>query len=245
MTCEQAAAADLAFRYVANQLDQEERNAFESHYFECAPCFDQVQLNLSMQASLMRGPRLMPVRHQRTWFAWTAIAATVVIMASIGFWRLRIPSRAPQRPQASVATAPQPDALALLARIELPVYQTPALRGAAPEGHFREGMERYRGANYAGAIDELSQADPRSPDVQFFLGVSYLMQDQADAAISHLRATLQLGESLDIEPAHFFLAKAFLRRKDTASASKELDAAIALHGDYENKARDLAVKLAK
>ena len=241
ITCEQTTTSDLAARYVAGQLDPQERNSFEEHYFDCARCFDEVQLQLSLQSAMKSAPVELrnpaAKKHVKTWVAWSAVAATVVVMASIGFWRLRIPSRAPQ-PVAAVAPA-QPDPLELLARVEPPPYQTPALRGASPEPHFRSGMDQYRQANYAAAIDELSQADPRSPDVQFFLGVSYLLRNDADAAVSHLRATIALGDSLDVEPAHFYLAKAFVKRKDTASAMKELEAAVAIHGDYEKRSQEL------
>lgn len=235
-TCEQAAASDLAARYVSGRLEPDERERFEEHYFECAHCFDDVQLQLSLHAALQTAAPMKPARGHKTWVAWGAIAATVVVMASIGFWRLRLPSRPVPQP---AAAATQPDPVDLLARVDPPLYQPPALRGAAPDPHLHQGMEQYRLANYAGAIDELSQADPRSPDVQLFLGISYLMRNDAEAAISHLRATLQLGDSLDIEPAHFYLAKAFLKRRDTASAVKELEAAAAMHGDYEKQSRDL------
>ncbi len=240
MNCEHAAASDLASRYVAGHLDPAEQDAFERHYFECARCFDEVQLQLSIQKGVRDVPIAKPAQIYKGWVAWAAIAATVVVMASIGFWRLRIPARPPQ-PVASVT--PQADPLELLARVEPPPYQAPALRGAAGDAHFRQGMEHYRQGIYAAAIDELSQADPRSPDVQLFLGISYLMRNQPDAAVSHLRATLQLGDSLDLEPAHFYLAKALLRRRDVPGAARELEAAAAMHGDYEKQSRELLERL--
>ncbi len=244
MTCREASASDLAARYVSGQLGPEERDSYEQHYFQCAHCFDDVQLHMSMQAALKNAPKFEPARIHRPWVAWGAIAATVVIMATIGFYRLRLQPRA-AAPPATAAAPAAADPFEALARVEPPPYQPPVLRGADPqrEPHFRLGMESYRAANYAAAIDQLSQADPKSPDVQLFLGISYLMRDQPDAALSHLRATLQLGDSLDIEPAHFYLAKAFLKRHDAASAKAELDAVIALHGDYEKQAHEILSKI--
>jgi hypothetical protein len=248
MNCEQAAGTDLAARYATSQLSPEERDSYEQHYFECWHCFEEVQLHLSMQAALKTVPRVQAARAghaARGWAAWVGIAATVIVMASIGSWRLRLPARPPQPAVSSVpvaAPAP-PDPIELLARVDPPVYQPPALRGAASDPHFRNGMEQYRQAKYAAANDELSQADPKSPDVQLFLGISYLLQNQPDAAVSHLRATLKLGDSLDLEPAHFYLAKTFLKRRDAAGARAELQAVIALHGDYEKAAREIVEKL--
>ena len=102
MNCEQAAKSDLAARYASGHLAPPERDSYEQHYFECSHCFHEVQLHLSMQAALKTAPRVEAARAGRVWTAWAAIAATVIAMASIGFWRLRIPTR-PQQPVVTAA----------------------------------------------------------------------------------------------------------------------------------------------
>jgi Putative zinc-finger len=44
MSHEQAVSKQAAERYVLAELSQEEREAFEGHYFDCPACFEQVQL---------------------------------------------------------------------------------------------------------------------------------------------------------------------------------------------------------
>jgi hypothetical protein len=44
MSHEQAVSKQVAERYVLAELSQEEREAFEGHYFDCPACFEQVQL---------------------------------------------------------------------------------------------------------------------------------------------------------------------------------------------------------
>ncbi len=44
MSHEQAVRSQAAERYVLGELTQEEREAFEGHYFDCSACFDQVKL---------------------------------------------------------------------------------------------------------------------------------------------------------------------------------------------------------
>jgi hypothetical protein len=44
MSHEQAVNKQAAERYVLAELSQEEREAFEGHYFDCPACFEQVQL---------------------------------------------------------------------------------------------------------------------------------------------------------------------------------------------------------
>ena len=58
---------------------------------------------------------------------------------------------------------------------------------------FERGMEQYRKADYAGAVDGLRAAAELDPDgvhILFFLGVSHLMLGHDDAAIERLRATI-------------------------------------------------------
>src|SRR5579885_1182002 len=102
ITCEQAVASELASRYVSGQMDAGERDSYEQHYFQCARCFDDVQFHMSLQSALKAVPRLESPHAQRTWVAWGAIAATVIVMASIGFWRLQIPRQRRAAPVAVV-----------------------------------------------------------------------------------------------------------------------------------------------
>ena len=44
MSHEQAVSKQAAERYVLAEMSQEEREAFEGHYFDCPACFEQVQL---------------------------------------------------------------------------------------------------------------------------------------------------------------------------------------------------------
>ncbi len=44
MSHEQAVNKQVAERYLLAELSQEEREAFEGHYFDCPVCFEQVQL---------------------------------------------------------------------------------------------------------------------------------------------------------------------------------------------------------
>src|SRR6266851_5607422 len=227
MTCQQIEASDLSARYVAGQLDAAERNAYEDHYFECAACFDEVQLQLAMRTELSKPRR----RSASSWMTWGAIAALLVLALSVGWYADS--SRHP--PVTAVQTpAPPPDPLVMLARVEPPPYQRPSLRGArTSDDRFREAMDQYVQHNYPAAIAGLSAADPKSADTQFFLGVCYLLQGDPTAAIERLTATIKLGETLDLEPARFYLAKAYLQRKDVPAAIHQLESTLALHGDLE------------
>ena len=135
-----------------------------------------------------------------------------------------------------------------LARVDPPPYEPLTLRGAPDEAaaRFERGMEQYRKADYRGTVADLGAAaalDPDAPHSRFFLGISHLMLGDDTAAIDSLRATVALGDSAYLEEAHWYLAKAFLRRKDVPAAETHLKALIALRGSESDKARQLLTEL--
>lgn len=245
MTCEEVETAELAEKYVLGQLDSDGQAEYEAHFFRCSHCFEELQLRQAMQAELsaMAAGRPAPQPRQRpnAWMAWAAVAAILALAIGVGWWRI---ARPVTPPVSHNAAGPSLD---LLARVDPPPYTPPALRGAAKEDtRFRDAMEKYRQGQFAAAIPGLlaaTEADPKSADPQFFLGICYLMDGRTDEAIAHLRATIDLGPTLDVEMAYFYLAKALLREKETVRAEGELERVIALHGDLESQSRELLAQL--
>ena len=101
-------------------------------------------------------------------------------------------------------------------------------------------MRRYQKGDYGGAILGLRGAlklDPHATDARFYLGMSYLLTGQTDSAIENLRQIAQEGNSIYVESAHFFLAKALIRRNNLALAENELSQVAALQGTHAAEAR--------
>jgi tetratricopeptide (TPR) repeat protein len=146
------------------------------------------------------------------------------------------------------STPPPAVSLGVLARVEPPVYFPAALRapsGAAAE-RFRAGMARYVEGRYAAAIPDLRAATilgPRVAQYAFFLAICELLTDQVDSAITGLQQTFALGDSPYVEEAHFYLAKAHLRRGDIPAARLELQRTTERRGRLEESARSLLVQL--
>ena len=247
MTCEEIEAGELAEKYVLGQMNADEQSAYEDHYFACSHCFEELQLRQTMQSEL--AALGVPRRERRSpWALWAAAAAILIVAAGVGWWRLRPAASTASSTSVHVSPpAPSSPSLDVLARFEPPTYTAPVLRGGAPlDTAFRSAMEKYREGLYAAAIPGLLEAartDEKDADAQFFLGICYLMDGQSDAAIRRLRATIRLGDTLNLEMAHFYLAKALIRKGDTAGAAAELDRAIAVHGDREAQARELLEQL--
>ena len=194
-------------------------------------------------------------------FGPLALAASILIVAGLGWWLVgrnwlqpaaSVASTAVVRQEPPVPAPPghsAPEALlARLAAFEAPAYTPLRLRGSPDETAqtFRQAMTRYARGDYKAAIAGLARAaesDPRAPHVSFFLGIALLLDGRTDDGIRQLRATIGLGDSAFLEDAHFYLAKAYLRRSDVAEARQEIERVIALDGDRRAEAEGLLADL--
>ncbi|HET7698352.1 MAG TPA: tetratricopeptide repeat protein [Vicinamibacterales bacterium] len=261
MDCERVGREEILDSYLLGRLNEADAHAFEAHCFECVRCFEDLEALTAIQRELRRSggdsasDARVPVLR---WAPAAGLAAAAVLAAGVMFW-MRAPATTPEPPGAQVSSAREtpvrtpaptgqagvPDpSLAQLARVEPPPYEPVTLRGAADEAtaRFRRGMDHYRKGDYDRAIVDLrdaSQLDPGAAHVRFFLGICHLMSGQDGAAVEQLRATLALGDSAYLEEAHWYLAKAYLRRKDVGAARAQLTALVALRGARRAEAQRL------
>lgn len=152
------------------------------------------------------------------------------------------------RPQRSEPPVASGTSLEEMARLEPPRYDPLTLRGVSDEAteRFERGMQRYRKADYAGAVVDLRAAadlDPDAAHIRFFLGIAHLMLGQDNAAVDRLRATIALGDSAYLDEAHWYLAKAFLRRRDLRAAETQLKRLLQLGGSRSDEARRLLTQI--
>ena len=251
LTCEEIENTELAEKYLLGRLSPDEQEAYEDHYFRCSRCFDDLQLRQGMQAELseMADPRTVSLRSRPPlgWSVWAVAAAILIAVAAAGFWRILRTPGTRVAPVIAQQTPPADSPLELLARVDPPPFTAPALRGSTTiDPRFRDAMKQYQQGHFAEAIPGLvsaAQADPKSADAQFFLGICYLMTGQTEEAARRLRTTIGLGRTLDLELSHFYLAKALLREKDVSQAEAELESVVAMHADLGRPAADLLQKL--
>jgi tetratricopeptide (TPR) repeat protein len=261
MSCARVAREEILEGYLLGGLSEEDREAFEEHYFGCARCFNELQTLQSIRTELQQGNAEVPARGRPLLLRWVPIGlAAAALVAGVALWMrpaLSPPSQEGANPLASSQPKPeqprpQPpepnvqagSSIEQLASVEPPSYEPGTLRGPLDEAtqRFQRGMERYRKGDYAKTVDELRAAQKLDPDaahISFFLGVSHLMLGHDDTAIDALRATIALGDSPYLEDAHFYLAKAFLRRKDLDAAEAQLNQVIRLRGSESEEARRL------
>jgi tetratricopeptide (TPR) repeat protein len=265
MDCTIAARDEILEGYVSGALTEQDREAFEAHYFGCARCFDELQTLQAIRDELPRAVAATESRRRMAgWYATAALAAAVVLAVGLALWTrpgasdvpataaLQTPRQSERAatppPAAPVTTAPAGPSIAQLARFEPPRYEPLTLRGTpdVATARFQLGMEHYRKGDYARAAEDLRVAadlDPEAAHSRFFLGVSHLLLKQDDAGIDRLQATIALGDSAYLEDAHFYLAKAFLGRKESRAAETQLKKLIELGGSRRNEARRLLAQI--
>lgn len=280
MDCARVAREQILESYLLGKLSDEDRDAFEEHFFECTHCFDEVRTLQAARKELANGRVGGRANRRHRLVRWlpaglaagtlpiaVAPAAVVVLVAGAIIWLWSTVSRAPYRmtnpspssqmqsaqpppgpPEATVFSVSAQPSIEQLGRIDPPPYEPGTLRGPLDEAtqRFRRGMARYRNADYTKAVEDLraaSKLDPTAAHINFFLGVSQLLSGHDDAAIDSLRGTIALGDSPYLEDAHFYLAKAFLRRKDVDAAKAELNLVIKLRGSRSEQARELVAEV--
>jgi tetratricopeptide (TPR) repeat protein len=254
MECPGFQREELIDRYLTGSLTPEEQESFEEHYFACDPCFAALQAQRALQAELSASApqiRNMPVSSPAR-FRWkiALAAAAVLILGVLGIrWGLTLNSSPATPPTQTAKSAPAGPSLSELARFDPPNYRQAVLRGNQDKAmrEFRLAMKRYQQSDYAGAIGPLGAAvklNPKDPGPLFFLGVSHLLANQTDDGSAVLQQCIALGDTPYLEEAHYYLAKAFLRKGDAAAARRELEEVVRLRGDHEDEAQRLHQQLA-
>jgi Putative zinc-finger len=108
MDCARVAQEEILEAYLLGRLNEEDREAFEEHYFECAGCFDELQTVRAVCGELAR-VRTEPDLGTHQFFQWGAVAAfgTAAIIALALAVSLYHPASAPSGIAESRASSPR------------------------------------------------------------------------------------------------------------------------------------------
>jgi hypothetical protein len=262
--CDRVLEEDVVVAYLRGDLPEHEREAFEAHCFECADCFERLQVVRDLQGVLRRdaqgiptalAPRATKARPATGWLAWAAGAAFVAVGATMILRNMAPPGPVPATPPAlssprpsSTGVAPATQApperppLEVLARVEPPPYAPLVVRGAEPaEAAFARAMDAYVRGDYAAAASGLRAAlsENASTEARFYLGVSELLAGRTPEAIRELGRVAQGDDEGFAEAARYYLAKAHLARRDVVAARRELQRIAQGEGDHKEQAQKL------
>ena len=266
MTCREVEEQDVIERYFLGQLTDLQRDEFEQHYFECDVCSSQLQTEYAIQEGLRHHPPPQSresgawIRHKWFWMPAFAFFASVALLLATGIWwharKLRAQLAVSQIPVTKPAAEPNrgpttsgPN-LEELARVQPPAYSAVLLRGAEDGAQidFGNAMQHYLKGDYTDAIPGLlaaAKASPRTARYPFYLGACYVITGQTDAAIASLQGAISLNEVHYSQQAHYYLAKAYLQKKDVSRAKEQLRLTVKLGGSMAADAEEMLRQLDK
>jgi hypothetical protein len=154
----------------------------------------------------------------------------------------------PPTPSKSPAPTNQsPSSVIQLADLTLPPFRAANLRGESENAGFASGMKAYSGGDCRAALNSLSRVPASGSSAlaaHFYSGICEIhLGDLIGAAIT-LQRVAAAGDSPQQEAAFYYLAQIALDRNDAVTARQNLDRTIALHGDFEQRARRQSAALA-
>lgn len=241
MTCDRVKHDGVAEAYLLGAVDEATRDAFEIHLLDCSACLEELETLQALQLELEAARGAIesaapetPQRPIRMWAMGLAAATMLAVAAALLLGPLSTPDRT------RIATAE----LAELADLRPAPYTPVRLRGSENESaeRFRIAMEHYQAGDYEVAAVGLRKAadlDPQAPKIDFYLGVSLLLTGNTNGAIENLGRTVAAGDTLYLEWAHLYLAKAHLLSGDLEAARAELEKTHEMKGEPATEAERL------
>lgn len=127
MTHEAAKAQEYAELYVNGRLGGPESEAFEEHFFACAECWDDVELQRKMRAGVRAAPVLV---EQPAYWKWAFAAAACALVGFVS-WALLVQIPRLERDLAAARNTPPVRVevpAVLVAQANLPVLMLEASR---------------------------------------------------------------------------------------------------------------------
>jgi hypothetical protein len=249
-TCTGQPAEQNVEAYVLGTLPEDERVKFEDHFFDCAVCLAEVEALQAVTQTLRSQPRRV-VKAPIPWPVRIGILGAIAATLLLGYLGFRAgretaqPSvaKGPASPATPIAPPKTPDTdtpVAVVADLTLPVFRAPNLRGQSGNPNFGAGMTAYSKQDCAGAVKDLAHVPAQDEDAlaaRFYSGVCLMHEGNMAGASKSLQGVAEAGDSPQQEAALYYLAQVALVNKDAKAARHYLGRTMALHGDFERRAR--------
>lgn len=258
MKCIDPNIGNLISLYEFNQLSDEERRKFETHLLECDYCFQNLYSLSPVIEKIKEDPEPFLAVLQKKESVWVRLKNEIVefgesfenIWGQIPLvWQYTIPAVAAVSVLFFVFFQSESE-LSNIAHIEPLPYRSLKVKGSSLKNKanqlFEKGMEAYTRKNYSTAVEILElalQKDSTNEKFPFYIGISYLLLDDADPAIIYLKKTIDLADNLYREKAYWYLGNAWLVKGKRQYALDSFNKVIEFEGDYEWEAREMIKKI--
>ena len=137
---------------------------------------------------------------------WYWMAASITLLIALGgFWLTNRPSETER----------------LFNQYFTPDPGLPTVMGEARNFQFLDAMVNYKSGQYKQAIEKwevLLPQKPKNDTLNYFLGVTYLANNDTQKAVKFLEETLEEKNSEFVDEANFYLGLAHLKLKNTTEA---------------------------
>jgi len=265
--CTGAPAELLLERYIQGTLPDSEAQQFEEHYFDCPVCLAQVEAMQAVRSHLAQIPVDQiqagnpPAKTRARLIPWPKVAAALAALAAsllivflgenVLLPRILPPNvtirTGPQSPPTSQPQLTKPSSVVQLADLNLPPFRATDLRGESENASFTSGMKAYLVGDCTAALSALSRVPASTSNglaAQFYFGVCQMHLNKLPEATATLERVASTGDSPQQEAAFYYIAQIALARNDAPSARQALNRTVALHGDFEQRARRQSATLA-
>ena len=224
LSCGDVEARALLDKYIARRITDEERTAFELHYFDCQKCQGELRLRVAARAAL-RDHTI--ARRVPAWLPAGGLAAA----ALIGVLLVRSGPAAELRNLGGVANAP--------------AYRGRPVRaaGQTTDAAFLRAMQAYQRGDYeraAAGLNTTLAMDSTFAPAAFFLGASLLSLDLPEAALAGFSRAVAAGPSPYLAESYYYRAKSALRLGRGTQALADLEVASKLGAPISAAAAALA-----
>jgi tetratricopeptide (TPR) repeat protein len=233
MGCADPRWQGVARRYVDGRLSENERSAFEDHYFACDACFEEVErLQQSRPARVGdRGvetkPPAVPSR-MRGWWP-VALAAALALALGLGVWLLSRTRNAPSSEAGGVPVASgveQPGEDTRPTAVPNAAADTLVADGTAPErleSGFTYSIAEIEPPRYEPVVLRGTESDA---EARFAAGMEWYQRGEYAGAVPLLSSAAQIDpEAARIQ---FFLGASQLLNGETAAALESLGRVVTL-----------------
>jgi len=233
---------DQMIGYVDNTLAPQQRPQIEAHLDQCRLCSEAVEgVRLYPDKSELREmiePPSYDIHLRPAWieflqYNWKsayAVAAMLVLGLSSTFYLMR------EKPNQTLFAE------------SFHRYPSPAslVRGEQAGGKLAAALGQYEAENFSGALkifQEILAVESGNTAAHFYAGLVCLERKDATSAITYLQNARNDTSHELAEPAAWYLALAYLQKKDLAEAKSRLNQIIVEDGAYKEKATKLLERL--
>jgi len=255
--CQRVKAQNVIERYIDEKLSVQEAEAFEKHYLGCSNCFSALELThaealrLVAKRSAVSVPEAGRFAGKRTVWQWalgSSIAVVLLVLVLVRPWS--VPTDLPRQSSALPAALPDSAVLEQMAILDPASPPPRQIRGSeTADGllRFQEGIQAYAAENYTNAIARFSEAlrlNPGHRPSVFYLGMACLVSGHNDDAIQQLSSLIS-PDSPYVEDSHWYMAQAYLKKRDAAKAKTELQEVVKLNDVRSTQAQAMLDRIEK